>query len=107
MKRLGHYTEQFVNKLKAKTEEQEAKREQPEAPEKPTAQDAVALKFSDNSMIKIGLASGAIDLGVLSCILLAEHRKGGDPDNILNQLGIADKFNDMTGNSIYKKPKWR
>ena len=101
MKRLGHYTEQFVNKLKAKSEEQ------PEQPEQPAGQDYAALKFCDGTMIKIGIASGAIDLGVLSCILLAEHRKGGEPDNILNQLGIADNFKDMKGNSIYKKPTWR
>ncbi len=98
MKRLGHYTEQFVNKLKAKTEEQ---------PEQPAGQDYAALKFCDGTMIKIGIASGAIDLGVLSCILLAEHRKGGEPDNILSQLGINDNFKDMKGNSIYKKPTWR
>lgn len=101
MKRLGHYTEQFVNKLKAKTDEQ------PEQPEKPAGQDYAALKFCDGTMIKIGIASGAIDLGVLSCILLAEHRKGGEPDNILTQLGVNDNFKDIKGNSIYKKPTWR
>jgi hypothetical protein len=104
MKKIGHYTEQLVNKLKAKTEEQP---ERPEQPEQKTRR-VIYIKFVDNTSIELALTnSNSVDLGALSCILLAQHRKGGSPDDILKQLGIEHNFADTHGDSIYRKPSWR
>ena len=67
----------------------------------------ITVSFCDKTTIDVVIQNDQINTGILACLLLAEHRKGGDPTRIIEDLGILKSFTDKKGTCIFKKPRWR